>query len=83
MYPLDIETLTPDDLAEMAADFEAAAARADNAARDGLATAADPAESPSTRALARRCAAIARRHAADYRAEAAVLRSGHLPDSWV
>ncbi|MFI6006684.1 hypothetical protein ACIA98_41170 [Streptomyces sp. NPDC051366] len=83
MYPLDIETLTPDDLAAIAADFEAAAVRADDAACNGFVAAADPNESPAARALARRCAAIARRHAADYRAEAAILRSGHLPDSWV
>lgn len=83
MGPLDIETLTPADLTNMAADFEAAAVRADEGARDGVTAAADPNESPAARALARRCAAIARRHAADYRAEAAVLRSGHLPDSWV
>lgn len=83
MNPIDIETLTPADLAQMAAEFEAAAFQADEAARDGLAAAADPDESPAARALARRCVAIARRHAADYRAEAAILRSGQLPDSWV
>lgn len=57
-----------------------AATRSDAAAVDGERVAADETRSPHTRACASRAAEIARENATEYRAIAAALREGEIPD---
>ncbi|MEU4352818.1 hypothetical protein [Streptomyces sp. NPDC023838] len=59
-----------------------AAPRAEEGAADGERVAADPAYSDYTRACAGRAAEIARENAAEYRAIAATLRAGEIPDGY-
>ncbi|WP_406128001.1 hypothetical protein [Streptomyces sp. NBC_00989] len=57
-----------------------AAPRSDEAAADGERVAADETRSDHTRACAARAAEIARGNATEYRAIAAALREGEIPD---
>ncbi|MDQ1022472.1 type IV secretory pathway TrbL component [Streptomyces umbrinus] len=59
-----------------------AASRADAAAADGKAAAADPTKSAYQRQCAARAAQIHREQAADYRDVADALRAGEVPDGY-
>lgn len=67
----------------LAAKAEQSAARSAAAAVDGDRAAADPTNSPTTRAQAKAAAGFARRHAQEYREDAAAYRDGRLPgEDW-
>jgi hypothetical protein len=70
----------PARLGTAAASFDAAAARMDADAAANRRVAADPTETANERAVARAVVLLVTRHADDYRATAAALRDGHVPD---
>ena len=68
---------------ELAEDREKCAARCDRNAKSGREAAADPSNSPTTRAQAAAAARSAANHAREYREEAEALREGRIPgEDW-
>ncbi|MET8566162.1 hypothetical protein ABZV75_38475 [Streptomyces flaveolus] len=76
------EVITREELNRWAATWERYALRADSAAREWAEIAADPTQSRSARIGALRATRTVRANAAEYRAEAAVMRGGEVPESY-
>ncbi|MFF3196702.1 hypothetical protein [Streptomyces misionensis] len=76
------EYITPEELALWAATWERHAQRADSAAREWAEIEADPTQSSTARISAARAARTVRANAAEYRAEAAVMREGEVPEPY-
>lgn len=79
---MEPELISRTELTEWADAWDRLAIRADAAARDGEAVAADSSRSEYTRACAARAAVIARENAHEYRAEALIMRDGEVPEPY-
>ncbi|MEU3423618.1 hypothetical protein AB0F39_34595 [Streptomyces murinus] len=79
---MDPEFITQEELTRWAATWEWHARRADSAAREWAEIETDPTQSKSARMSAQRAARTVRSNAAEYRAEAAVMRDGEVPEPY-